>query len=46
MPACHSHDTRDLVQAALTGLKSIYRGSYRYHEVGVVRMKFVSIWQI
>lgn len=46
MPACYSHDTRDLVQAALAGLESIYRGGYRYHEVGVVLMKFVSIRQI
>lgn len=43
---CPSHDTRDLVQAALAGLESIYRPGYRYQKAGVVLMDFVSPGQI
>ena len=43
---CPSHDTRDLVQAALAGLESIYRPGYRYQKAGVVLMEFVSPGQI
>jgi DNA polymerase V len=43
---CPSHDTRDLVQAALAGLEAIYRPGYRYQKAGVVLMEFVSPGQI
>ncbi|WP_455233344.1 translesion error-prone DNA polymerase V subunit UmuC [Geopseudomonas aromaticivorans] len=43
---CPSHDTRDLVQAALAGLEGIYRPGYRYQKAGVVLMEFVSPGQI
>ncbi len=39
---CPTHDTRDLVQAALAGLESIYRPGYRYQKAGVVLLEFVS----
>lgn len=41
-----SHDTRDLVQAALAGLESIFRPGYRYQKAGVMLMEFVSPGQI
>ena len=44
--ACPSHDTRDLVQAALAGLEAIYRSGYRYQKAGVVLMEFASPGQI
>lgn len=43
---CPSHDTRDLVQAALAGLESIYRPGYRYQKAGVVLMELASPGQI
>ncbi len=43
---CPTHDTRDLVQAALAGLESIYRPGFRYQKAGVVLMEFVSPGQI
>jgi DNA polymerase V len=43
---CPSHDTRDLVQAALAGLETIYRPGFRYQKAGVVLMEFVSHGQI
>lgn len=43
---CPSHDTRDLVQAALAGLESIYRPGYRYQKAGVMLLEFVSPGQI
>ena len=43
---CPTHDTRDLVQAALAGLASIYAPGYRYQKAGVVLMEFASSSQI
>ena len=40
--ACPTYDIRDLGQAALAGLESIYRPGYRYQKAGVVLMEFVS----
>lgn len=41
-----SNDSRDLVQAALAGLESIYRDSYRYQKAGVMLMNLASPGQI
>lgn len=43
---CPTHDTRDLVQAALAGLEAIYRPGYRYQKAGVVLLEFASPGQI
>jgi len=39
---CPSNDSRDLVQAALAGLDTIYLPGYRYQKAGVQLMDFVS----
>lgn len=44
--ACPTQDTRNLVQAALAGLASIYVPGYRYQKAGVVLMEFASPGQI
>lgn len=41
-----THDTRDLVRAALAGLEAIYQPGYRYQKAGVVLMNFVRPGQI
>ena len=41
-----SNDSRDLVQAALAGLESIYRPGYRYQKAGVMLMNLASPGQI
>ncbi|AEB58203.1 translesion error-prone DNA polymerase V subunit UmuC [Ectopseudomonas mendocina] len=41
-----SNDSRDLVQAALAGLESIYRDGYRYQKAGVMLMNLASPGQI
>jgi DNA polymerase V len=37
-----TNDTRDLIQAALTGMQAIYLPGYRYQKAGVVLMHFVN----
>ncbi len=37
-----TNDTRDLIQAALTGVQAIYLPGYRYQKAGVVLMHFVN----
>ncbi|AVO55753.1 translesion error-prone DNA polymerase V subunit UmuC [Ectopseudomonas mendocina] len=41
-----SNDSRDLVQAALAGLESIYRDGYRYQKAGVMLMNLASPGQV
>lgn len=41
-----SNDSRDLVQAALAGLESIYRNGYRYQKAGVMLMNLARPGQV